>query len=175
MGNIISYENLSSELDISFFTLKKYLDALEKSYVIKTVPLFYTNKLKEITKTQKIYFIDIGLRNSIIKNFNSEPKGKILENLVLMELLKKNFSVKYWRTKAKAEVDFIIEKEGEITPIEVKTFIKINKSLKSFIAKYKPKTAFIIFHKGKEREEMIDGCRVICANLFGLIEKLQSL
>ncbi|MCK4730120.1 MAG: ATP-binding protein [Candidatus Aenigmarchaeota archaeon] len=172
LGNIVSYEKLSSKLDISFITLKKYLDALEKSYVIKTVPPFYTNKLKEITKRPKIYFIDVGLRNSIIKNFNSEPEDKILENLVLMELLKKNFSVKYWSTKAKAEVDFIIEKEGEIIPIEVKTSVKINKSLKSFIAKYKPKTAFVVFHKGEEREEIIDGCKVICTNLFGLIEKL---
>ncbi len=81
LGNILYYENLSSELNISFSTLKKYLDALEKSYVITTVPPFYTNKLKEITKRPKLYFIDVGLRNSIIKNFNLEPKGKVLKNL----------------------------------------------------------------------------------------------
>jgi len=74
--------------------------------LLKLCPPFYTNKLKEITKTPKIYFIDIGLRNGIIKNFNSEPKDKILENLVFDGIVKKEFFSKILVHKSKSRGRF---------------------------------------------------------------------
>jgi len=171
VGSIISYENITNLLGVSFQTLKKYLDAMEKSYIITRIYPFYTNKSKELSKRPKIYFIDTGLRNVIAKEFEVELQGKVFENYVLCELLKQGFVPKYWRTKAKAEVDFVIEGKNLI-PIEVKLTDKLSKGLRSFIKTYKPKKTLVIFYKGKEREMKIDGCKVIFTDVFGLRENL---
>ncbi len=161
-GNLLSYDNISRSISLSFQTIKKYLDAMEKSYLIARIQPFFTNKIKEISKQPKIYFIDTGLRNAILNNFNSEFEGKVFENYVLSELIKLGFKVKYWRTKSKAEVDFVIEKGKEIIPLEVKlSQDKIEKSLHSFIEAYNSKKAFIITYKGEEKEIKAGKCRII--------------
>jgi hypothetical protein len=173
VGNIVSYENLTNLFNLSFKTLKKYLDAVEKSYLIKRVTPFYTNKSRELSKRPKIYFMDLGLRNFISKEF--EVQGKNFENYVFTELLKLGFLPKYWRTKEKAEVDFIIEKGNELIPIEVKiSSEKVSRSLKSFIKIYKPKKAFVIFYKGRKKEKEIENCKVIFTDIFGLNKLLTS-
>ena len=172
-GSIVSYENVTGFLGISFQTLKKYLSAMEKSYIIKTVQPFYTNKAKELTKKPKIYFVDTGLRNVITKEYDIETTGKIFENYVLTELLKLDLSIRYWRTKSKVEVDFIAERDGMIVPIEVKIVAnKVGKNLKSFIKYYKPEKAFIVFYKGKERRMQFNGCDINFLDVFGLLEEL---
>ena len=172
-GSIVSYENVTGFLGISFQTLKKYLSAMEKSYIIKTVQPFYTNKAKELTKKPKIYFVDTGLRNVITKEYDIETTGKIFENYVLTELLKLDLSIRYWRTKSKVEVDFIAERDGMIVPIEVKIVAnKVGKNLKSFIKYYKPEKAFIVFYRGKERRMRFNGCDINFLDVFGLLEEL---
>lgn len=167
IGNIISYETLSTALGISFLTLKKYLDALEKSYLIKRVYPFYTNKLKELSKRPKIYFIDTGLRNSILNNFSSDVSGELFENYVMCELLKSGIEIKYWRTKSKIEVDFVIERDGEVIPVEAKiNEEKIGRNLQSFIKLYKPKKCLVIRYKGKEKVRKFNGCRVFFTDIF---------
>jgi len=173
IGKPVSYENITSLLEVSFQTLKKYLDALEKSYVIKRIYPFYTNKTKELSKRPKIYFIDTGLRNMILKEFLKEPEGSVFENYVLTELLKAGFSVRYWRTKAGAEVDFVLEKNSEVIPIEVKSKItKIGRSMKSFIKTYKPEKAFLVFYRGKERKERHGETKVYFMDLFELLSRI---
>ncbi len=76
------------------------------------------------------------------------------------------------RTKAKAEVYFVIEKGKNLIPIEVKLTDKLSKGLRSFIKTYKPERAFVVLYKGKEREIKIDGCKVIFTDIFGLRECL---
>ena len=171
IGNVISYENISNNLDMPFQTIKKYLDAMEKSHLIIRILPFYKNKLKEIVKQPKIYFIDNGLRNAVLNDFKSEIYGNVFENYVLTELLKMGKTLKYWRTKAGAEVDFIIEDGLEVIPIEVKINAKPNKvekSLKSFIETYKPKKAFVITYKGKKGEIKVGNCKVVFTNIFEL-------
>lgn len=169
IGNLISYESVSRDLKISFQTLKKYLDAMEKSYLITRVSPFFANKIKEITKQPKVYFVDTGLRNIISKTFEAEPSGELFENYVLSELIKLGFQPKYWRTKSKAEVDFVIEKGKEIIPIEVKTKAEnIGKSMVSFIKEYKPKKAFVMFYKGEKRKIKIENCEVFFTNILEL-------
>jgi len=171
VGNILVYGKASNELAISFQTLKKYLDAMEASYLIARVQPFFTNKLKEITKQSKIYFIDPGLRNAIANNFpvNTDNFGKLFENYVFCELLKMNMQIKYWQTKGGAEVDFVVEKNGPI-PIEVKTTAPagITRSLGSFISAYKPKLAVVVFLEGKYAESVVGGCRVVFTDIPGL-------
>ncbi len=171
IGGLVSYERVSNDIKISFQTIKKYLTAMEKSYLIIRVPPFYTNKTKEITKQPKIYFLDTGLRNTITKTFDTEPGGKLFENYVLSELVKIGFSPKHWRTKSKAEVDFVIEKDNEIIPIEVKLSAnpdKVETSMHSFITTYKPKRAFVVTYKGAGGIKQVDNCKVEFVNILSL-------
>ena len=171
IGDILSYDKISSNLNMSFQTVKKYLDAMEKSYLIYRVLPYFTNKKKEIVKQPKLYFVDTGLRNSISKDFNVKLNGKLFENYVLTELLKLGFTPKYWRTKTKTEVDFVIESENNIIPVEVKTQAemgKIEKSLRAFIDFYKPKKAVIVSLKGKKGKIEINGCNIIYTDIVNL-------
>ena len=175
IGNLISYETVSNEIGLSFQTLKKYFDAMEKSYLVVRISPFYRNKTKEITKQPKVYFLDTGLRNIISKTFASDPDGKLFENYVLSELIKIGFFPKYWRTKSKAEVDFIVEKDSEIIPLEIKfnASEKIEKSLHSFIELYKPKRAFIVTYTGNNTLTRICDCTVTFTDVLHLIESLR--
>lgn len=171
VGNILSYNDFSGSLNVSFQTIKKYLDAMEKSYLIMRVYPYFTNKLKEIVKQPKLYFVDTGLRNVIAKEFDVESNGKVFENYVFSEILKLGIKPKYWRTKVKAEVDFVIEKEKEIIPIEVKLQAdsgKIERSLRSFIQQYHPKTALVVTYKGKQGSIKVDDCIVHFIDIVGL-------
>lgn len=175
IGGLISYENVSRNVKLSFQTLKKYLDAMEKSYVIIRVPPFYTNKNKEITKQPKIYFVDTGLRNAVARTFSAEINGNLFENYILLELIKMGFAPKYWRTKSKAEVDFVVEKENMIIPIEVKVNAepgRIERSLRSFIDTYKPKTALVVAYKGEKGEMKVNGCNVIFTDALNMRDLL---
>ncbi len=174
-GQLISYDTICSTLNISFLTLKKYLDALEKSYIIKRVLPYYTNKTKELYKTPKIYFVDTGIRNMLLKNYPAEVDGRTFENYVFTELLKKGLEVKYWRTKSKAEVDFVLEKKNEIIPVEVKvsmTTPKLSRSMLSFIKTYKPKEAFLVYYKGEKKEIRVGGTKV---RFVGVMELLKEI
>jgi len=180
IGNVLVYQKLSSELDLSFQTVKKYLDGMEASYLIARVQPFFTNKLKEITKQPKLYFIDTGLRNAIANDFPAlvDNQGKLFENYVFCELLKLGHMPKYWLTKSGAEVDFILEVQGGPVPIEVKLSSKIGKverSLRSFISAYHPKHAIVVFYEGTAGESVIDGCTVIHTDIRGLPVALRRI
>ncbi|MFW5846828.1 MAG: ATP-binding protein [Nanoarchaeota archaeon] len=177
IGKMISYENLSSNLNLSFQTIKKYLDAMKKSYLIHEVKPFYKNKSKELTKQPKIYFVDLGLRNFIQRDFPRVLDGEVFENYVLTEFLKMNLEPKYWRTKSKAEVDFVLEKSSkQIIPIEVKLNPRnINSGLRNFIENYSPKIAFIVNYEGINKIEKVGICKVIFTDIFQLPKHLGKL
>ncbi|MEK6800962.1 MAG: ATP-binding protein [Nanoarchaeota archaeon] len=173
IGNIIQYEKITSDIRLSFKSIKKYLDAMEKSQLIYRISPFYKNKLKEITKQPKIYFYDTGLRNSIANLSDPEISGSLFENYVCSELIKIGYKPKHWRTKTKAEVDFILEVKNDVIPVEVKISSqsnKIERSLYSFIETYKPKRAFVVFYKGEKGEKLVDNCRVIFTNVKEMLE-----
>lgn len=149
IGNLISYDNLSISSGFNYENIKKYLSILEKTFVCSFMQPYHTNKNTELVKTSKVYFYDLGFRNIIIDNFSKErtDKGFLYENFLFLEFIKNEFKPKFWRTKAKAEIDFIIEKENKIVPIEVKSIVKkdvISRSFMSFIEKYKPEKGFIV-------------------------------
>jgi predicted AAA+ superfamily ATPase len=175
-GNLISYENAIRDLKISFQTIKKFISAMEKSHLISVIVPFYKNNLHEITKRPKIYFVDTGLRNVILNNFSSEIDGKTFENYVLSEIIKLGLPIRYWRTKAKSEVDFIVENEKGIIPVEVKLNSngKIEKSLRAFIDIYKSKKAIIVQYSGENKKHKVNGCEVIFTDLIGLKKELKS-
>lgn len=150
-GNMIHYNELSNITGFSYQDLVKYLNILEKTFVCIRSQPYHTNKRTELAKIPKIFFADTGFRNAIIKNFQElhdrTDKGALYENFVASELYKAGLDVKYWRTKSDAEVDFVIEKNGEITPIEVKSSLKepeTTRSFLSFVEKYSPKKKIIL-------------------------------
>lgn len=154
IGGLINDHNLTASLKISYLTLKNYLFILENTFILKTITPYFKNKRKEIIKMPKVYFYDIGLRNSSIKAFNSpdlrSDLGQIVENYVfcmINSVLKTNEEIKFWRTKAGAEVDFVIE-TNEVIPIECKfqetSYANIPSGMRAFIQNYKPKQGIVI-------------------------------
>ncbi len=159
IGNMLNYSEIANTLNISAQTAKKYLWYAEKTFIIQRVRPFFKNTRKEITKSPVVYFNDLGLRNyslglaGDIKN--SSDIGFLFENFIYLILKEKLDYIRgadaiprFWRTKDRAEVDFVLEFGGGIIPIEAKykEFKKpeIERSMRSFIKKYNPPKALII-------------------------------
>ena len=153
-GDLISFEKLTTETQSYFKEINFLLDVLQQTYVIKLLKPFHKNLITELKKNPKVYFFDFGLRNYTINNFNNleirSDSGKLVENFVLNEIssiVGEKMFLNYWRTIAKAEVDFVLSNGNKILPIEVKfeSFKKekIGKSLYSFIKNYSPKFAIV--------------------------------
>ena len=167
IGNMIKYEELSSASGLSYKETLKHLNILEKTFIMKLIKPYFTNKRTELTKNPKSYFMDLGLRNFLIDDFRAlrarNDAGAVMENYAynLLQSLDITSGLKYWRTKSKAEVDFIIERQRNIYPIEVKYVSKkiIGKSFYSFIDKFKPKIG-IILTKDYLGEEKIKNTKV---------------
>ena len=126
IGNIIRYQELSTASGLNYKELKKHLNILSKTYIVSFVAPFFTNKRIELVKNPKVYL--------------AENYGFVLLDRIF------GGDVRYWRTKAKAEVDFVIEKEQAANPIEIKYISKrlVGKSLFSFIEKFSPPSALIL-------------------------------
>ncbi len=161
LGNVVSYETLSEASGLRYHEVREILPLLEDSFVIFVVKPFHKNLLNEIRKNPKIYFVDPGVRNYLAENFENPDFARLYENFVHNEL-KRRYAVKYWRTTAKTEVDFIIEHKKEITPVEVKTTPKITRSFRSFIQSYKPKNALMLNLNAVDKT-VIGGCSVSIA------------
>jgi len=149
IGNLINYSELCDISSFSFPKLKTSINIFEMLFIANRCYPFSSNKRNELVKNPKIYFVDTGLRNVIINNFEIERTdlSALYENLIYSEYLKIGRKLNYWRTKSGAEVDFI---NGDI-PIEIKLSPKIGKSLHSFIAKYLPGKAFVVSTKKAEK------------------------
>jgi len=130
IGSEVSYTELGNMLDIDKRTVERYVDLLEKNFIIFKLGPYFTNKRKEISKMKKIYFWDLGVRNAIINNFNfldsRNDKGALWENFAIAERLKyqqyhRIYSNNYFfRTYAGSEVDLIEEREGKLFGFEMK-------------------------------------------------------
>ncbi|MBB6062761.1 hypothetical protein HNP65_001213 [Thermosipho japonicus] len=162
-GKTLNFSNLSSETGISTKTLKNYIWYLQKTYVIDSIQPFFTNKAKELTKSPVCYFKDLGLKNYASGEFgNVNDFSFLFQNFVYINLYylskKYDFSIHYWRTKDKAEVDFILRKGINYIPIEVKYTnlkkFKITRALRSFIKKYQPKEAIVVNLLSKHEEKL---------------------
>jgi predicted AAA+ superfamily ATPase len=156
VGQLMNYTELASTLNVSFVTVKNYLWYAQKIFLIELIAPYARNVRKEISKSPVPYFWDLGLRNYSLGLFGylESPleKGFIFENLIFLLLRQKlrfkAAKLNYWRTKDKAEVDFVIEDGKRLIPLEVKfkrlKQDKVPVSLRSFINKYDPEQAYII-------------------------------
>lgn len=161
IGNLLNLNTLTADLGISRPTLETYLTILENTFIIKRLPPFFSRKKREVIKMPKLFFLDSGLRNIIIKQFgemNLRPdRGSLAENYIFSHLYR-NLSVlhtlNFWRTKNGMEVDFVLQLEpgdkGEkqILPIEVKyqTMKRpvFPAGLKSFLTFYPANKAVVV-------------------------------
>ncbi len=156
IGKEVSLNELSNSLDLSKQTVFRYLDLLEKVFIIKKITGFSRNLRKEISKTNRYYFCDNGLRNAIINNFNfiesRNDIGMLWENFILMERLKRNSykqhyaNYYFWRTYDRQEIDFIEEYNGELHGFEFKWKNKKSKAPAIWIKSYE-KTFFDTINK----------------------------
>ncbi len=166
IGNLINYSELANLSGTSLRELKRHLSILEETYIIRLVKPFFRNRRTEIVKNPKVYFMDNGFRNVVIRDFRDisvrADSGSIAENLVCAELVKQGWEVRFWRSKGGAEVDFVVEEQGNLTPVEVKfsTTVSAGKSLISFVKKYKPKVAFVLC-RGNLKVDKWEGTKFI--------------
>ncbi len=130
IGGEVSYQELGNQLGISKNTVEKYLDLLSQVYILHKVEGFSKNLRKEITKNSRWYFLDNGIRNAVIANFNSLESrndiGQLWENYMISERIKQQEYQRissnnyFWRTYDQQEIDWIEERDGTLFAYEFK-------------------------------------------------------
>lgn len=138
VGQEVNKFELAKHLKTSPQTIERYLNLLEKTYVIKILYSLVRNRRDEINTNFKVYFLDLGIRNYIINNFNilglRDDVGRLFENFFFIERLKKHWNEKqylpliyFWRTHRQLEIDYIEEKDGKFYAFECKWGDKVPK------------------------------------------------
>ncbi len=130
LGGEVSTSELGSNLGLDRKTVMRYLELLEKSFVIFRLNGFSRNLRKEVSKMSKYYFYDLGIRNALISNFNDldsrDDIGRLWENFLMIERIKRNSYKKFstncyfWRTYDQKEIDLIEERGGKLYGYEFK-------------------------------------------------------
>lgn len=146
IGSLVSIQELSNSLNISFDTIRSYLEMLEKAFVIRILSGFSKNPRKEISKMDKIYFVDTGIRNAIINNFSEleyrNDTGALWENYLFMERTKyldykmDHAEQFFWRKYSGAEIDYIESKDEHLSGYEFKWGKKKSRSGNSWLTDY---------------------------------------
>jgi len=154
LGNEVSKHELATTLSVNRDTIERYLDLLEKAFVIFRLKSFSRNLRKELTKKEKIYFFDIGIRNSLISRYNQlayrEDIGGLFENFCIVERMKYlqrnefRYNRYFWRTHDKKEVDYLEEFNNQLSGFEFKWSKGRFKVPVDFINTYKNSTVSLI-------------------------------
>lgn len=148
IGSEVSLSELATQIGLDVKTIDKYLDLLEKSFIIKRVGSFSRNLRNEVSTKSKYYFLDNGIRNAIISQFNNlkdrNDTGFLFENFLIAERLKfnfynNNFTIPYfWRNYNGKEIDLIEERDAKIFTFEFKWSEKRKQKLpQEFLDNYK--------------------------------------
>ncbi|MES2613990.1 MAG: ATP-binding protein [Bdellovibrionota bacterium] len=191
-GQLLNFQQLAVDCRIKVDMLRNYMDILEKTYVIKTIKPYVGNKRTELTSNPICYFIDNGFRNQALNNFtpieSRTDNGLLVENLVFQELYKysiqerKNWQIYYWRTKAGAEVDFILKTNFDTAiPVEVKyrnsLELSLTRGYKSYLEAYNPALGFVITKNqvGSIVHEKSKIYFIPLANLHSIFEHLKLI
>jgi uncharacterized protein len=130
IGSEVSLQEISRLVGADVHTVEKYMDILEKAFVIFTLPALSRNVRNEIRKGRKVYFYDTGIRNALIANFNGlqnrTDTGALWENFVIAERMKwlrynnKHVDTYFWRTTQQQEIDYLEEENGQFRAVEFK-------------------------------------------------------
>jgi predicted AAA+ superfamily ATPase len=130
VGSEVSYNELAQTVGSDQLTVQRYLDLLEKSFVVFRLPAYSRNLRNELRKSRKIFFYDNGIRNAILGNYTLLPArtdvGKLWENFLVSERLKwlqlnRSYTLRYfWRTTEAREIDYLEEFDGKLMAFEFK-------------------------------------------------------
>jgi hypothetical protein len=130
VGSEVSYNELSQTLSTDAKTIEKYIDLLEKCYIIFRLHALNRNLRSELKRGRKVYFYDNGIRNAIIQNLNPlelrNDVGALWENFIVSERIKYNHynrnyaNYYFWRTTKQQEIDFVEESDGGFRLFEMK-------------------------------------------------------
>lgn len=189
-GQLVNYQQLASDCNVSTPTIQHYLSILENTYILKKLTPFVGNRRKEVTSNPVYYFIDNGFRNRALHNFNAlehrQDKGLLVESFVFQTLLKFDLRTRtsplnmhYWRTLSGAEIDFILAPVGHRPiPIEVKyrkmKQPSLTRAYHSFIRAYAPNIGFVIT-QDLFAKLTVHGCHITFLPLRDLNQLLSSL
>ena len=154
IGSEVNYSEISQLVGADKNTVGKYIDILQKGYIVFKLNSFSRNVRNEIKTNKKIYFYDNGIRNMVIGNFNPinlrTDKGALWENFLIAERVKQIeykqslARTYFWRTKQQQEVDFVEENGGKIIGYEFKWNKKNNQRLpKTFTETYNAESQII--------------------------------
>ncbi len=163
VGSEVSHNEIANMVKADVKTVGRYIDVLEKMFVIKKVRGFSRNLRNEISKKAKYYFLDNGVRNAVIGQFGDLSSrndiGGLWENFVFMELYKQSTiqdngdQYYFWRTHTGKEVDIIREREGKLTAIECKW--SADAKAPALWSETYPDSTFITINKGNYLDEFI--------------------
>ncbi len=185
-GNLVNFSELASICHVDAATIHAYVEILEESHIVKVVRPFAGGKRRELTTAPKIFFIDNGIRNSLLNAFSPDlslrtDKGALMENWVFSELYKcmpLTSVIHFWRSKAGAEVDFVVEQAGRIMALEVKSADldqpRLGRSARSFIDAYRPEK-FAVLNRSLEATVSMDNCQVDFLTPYQLATALRDL
>ncbi len=154
IGSEVNYSELAQLVNVDKNTIAKYIDILQKGYIIFQLGSFSRNIRNEIKTNKKIYFYDTGIRNMLIGNFNPielrTDKGALWENFLISERVKQMeykqslARAYFWRSKQQQEVDFVEEDADTISGYELKWSRRQNSKLpKTFTEAYSARGAVI--------------------------------
>lgn len=156
IGNQVSYHELGQVCGLDNQTVEKYIDLLEKSFVIFRLPCLSRNLRNELKKSRKIYFYDNGVRNAVIKQYNPQHLrndwGMLWENFLVSERMKHlsyselHCNSYFWRTHAQQEIDYIEDSNGLLSAYEFKWDQKTVRQPKAFRDAYTD-SEFKVIHR----------------------------
>lgn len=164
-AQVISYHELGQLCGLNSETVEKYINLLEKAFIVFRLSSFSRNLRNELKKSYKIYFYDNGLRNAVINQFNPvnlrNDMGQLWENWFISERIKyannsgKNMSRFFWRTLAQQEVDYIEDTKGVITAFECKWNVKAKGGLSRAFSNAYPEAKTHLIHPGNAHEFLV--------------------
>jgi len=146
VGSEVSVNEIATQLGMSRDTVERYLGILEDTFILFRLPAWSRNPRKELSKKQKIYFWDNGIRNAVINDFSAfarrSDRGALWENFIVSEFAKRNLMLTrreklyFWRNYAGSEVDLVIQQDQELLPLEIKLSATKTKSRSAFAKEY---------------------------------------
>lgn len=161
IGSEISYHELSQTVGADNQTVERYIDLLQKAYVVFVIPAYSRNVRNEIKKGKKIFFYDNGIRNAVIGDFSNIEKrsdtGMLWENYLMSERLKfstyqeMDVSRFFWRTRQQQEIDYLEDREGKLYAYEFKWNPRAKAKIpRTFLNAYPNSEAFLVHRENYE-------------------------
>lgn len=184
VGNLCNYSEWAALTGVSNDTVAEHARLLEEAHVVRLLRPFIGGKRAELTRAPKVYLLDNGVRNQLFGGFapigQRADRGPLLESLVLAEIEKLVDplldTVRYWRTKGGAEVDFVVERRGRRFGVEVKYRVarpSLPRAARSFVDAYQPDAFLVVARHLDVDVESSEGVRFV--DVAGLAPALDEL